>query len=211
MSDARDSSYPRSRMLVILGVRKESLEFQRGQKLTPTTVCGCRYYALRQDSGEELGVHIYGWCSLGRDIPRHRSFTVSDIEAMTFNTVDEAENFYAAYSVAVGFGIRKGDKDETVQTYTWLLSKFLVSMNGKMKKVVITDGDKVMRNAIRTVMPEARHRLCIWHIGQNANSHLKSAEKLKAFNRCIRKYQTVEQFDRLWQDMLDEFDLHNND
>nr|XP_011465881.1 PREDICTED: protein FAR1-RELATED SEQUENCE 5-like [Fragaria vesca subsp. vesca] len=60
-------------------------------------------------------------------------------------------------------------------------------------------------------MPEARHRLCIWHIGQNANGHLKSAEKLKAFNRCIRKYQTVEQFDRLWQDMLDEFDLHDND
>ncbi|KAL6137680.1 hypothetical protein ACLB2K_062969 [Fragaria x ananassa] len=77
--------------------------------------------------------------------------------------------------------------DETVETYTWLLRKFLDSMNGKMPKAIITDRDKVMRTAIQTVMPEARHRLCIWHIGQNANGHLKSAEKLKAFNREIMK------------------------
>ncbi|XP_004309848.1 PREDICTED: protein FAR1-RELATED SEQUENCE 5-like [Fragaria vesca subsp. vesca] len=101
--------------------------------------------------------------------------------------------------------------DETVETYTWLLRKFLDSMNGKMPKAVITDEDEAMHIEIRTVMPEARHRLCIWHIGQNANGHLKLAKKLKAFNRCIRKYQTVVQFDRLWQDMLDEFDLHDND
>ncbi|KAL6195590.1 hypothetical protein ACLB2K_031208 [Fragaria x ananassa] len=82
--------------------------------------------------------------------------------------------------------------DETVETYTWFLRKFLHLMNGKMPKAVITDEDEVMRTAIQTVMPKARHRLCIWHIGQNANGHLKSAEKLKAFNTCIRKYQTVE-------------------
>ncbi|KAL6195591.1 hypothetical protein ACLB2K_031209 [Fragaria x ananassa] len=44
---------------------------------------------------------------------RHGSFSVSDIEAMTFNTVDEAESLYAAYSVTVGFGIRKGDNGES--------------------------------------------------------------------------------------------------
>ncbi|KAL6219733.1 hypothetical protein ACLB2K_007492 [Fragaria x ananassa] len=46
-------------------------------------------------------------------IPRHGSFSVYDIEAMTFNTVVEVESFYAAYYVAVGFGIRKGDKGES--------------------------------------------------------------------------------------------------
>nr|XP_011465766.1 PREDICTED: protein FAR-RED IMPAIRED RESPONSE 1-like [Fragaria vesca subsp. vesca] len=91
--------------------------------------------------------------------------------------------------------------DETVETYTWLLRKFLDLMNGKMQKAVITDGDEAMRTAIQTMMLEARHRLCIWHIGQNANGHLKLTKKLKAFNRCIRKYQMVEQFDRLWQDI----------
>ncbi len=34
---------------------------QQGRKLTPTTVCGCRYCALGRDNGEELGVHISDW------------------------------------------------------------------------------------------------------------------------------------------------------
>nr|XP_011462177.1 PREDICTED: uncharacterized protein LOC105350884 [Fragaria vesca subsp. vesca] len=100
--------------------------------------------------------------------------------------------------------------DETEETYTWLLRTFLESMNGKMAKAVLTDSDEAMRKAIETVMPEARHRLCIWHIGKNAFTHLKSEEKLKAFNRCVRKNQTVEQFERLWQEMIDELDLHDD-
>ena len=59
-------------------------------------------------------------------VPRHGTFYVSDIEAMTFNTVDEAENFYVAYSVAVGFGIRKGDKGESnglIRRREWVYNK----------------------------------------------------------------------------------------
>ena len=68
--------------------------------------------------------------------------------------------------------------DETVETYTWLLRIFLESMNGKMPKAVLTDNDEAMRQAIETVMPEARHRLYIWHIAKNATSHLKTEKKL---------------------------------
>ncbi|XP_004301632.1 PREDICTED: protein FAR1-RELATED SEQUENCE 5-like [Fragaria vesca subsp. vesca] len=100
--------------------------------------------------------------------------------------------------------------DETEETYTWLLRTFLESMNGKMPKAVLTDSDEAMRKAIDTVMPKARHRICIWHIGKNAFTHLKSEEELKAFNRCVRKYQTVEQFERLWQEMIEELDLHDD-
>ncbi|KAL6195974.1 hypothetical protein ACLB2K_031591 [Fragaria x ananassa] len=88
--------------------------------------------------------------------------------------------------------------DETEETYTWLLRRFLESMNGKMLKAVLTDSDKAMHKAIQTMMLEARHCLCIWHIGKNAFTHLKSEEKLKAFYRCVRT-QTVEQFDRMFQ------------
>ena len=100
--------------------------------------------------------------------------------------------------------------NETEESYTWLLRVFLESMNGKMPKAVLTDSDESMRNAIQTVMPEVRHRLCIWHINKNANSHLKSEKANSAFKRCVRKYQTVEQFERLWQEMIDEHDLRDN-
>ncbi|KAK0571801.1 hypothetical protein LWI29_021804 [Acer saccharum] len=51
-----------------------------------------------------------------------------------------------------GFGLLG---DETVETYTWLLQTFLVAMHGKMPKSVVTDGDKAMHKAIKTVMPES--------------------------------------------------------
>ncbi|KAL6188162.1 hypothetical protein ACLB2K_039555 [Fragaria x ananassa] len=87
--------------------------------------------------------------------------------------------------------------NETEETYTWLLRTFLESMNRKMPKAVLTDSDEAMRKAIETVMPKARHHLCIWHIDKNAFTHLKSEEKLKAFNICVWKYQTIEQFERM--------------
>ncbi|KAK0575568.1 hypothetical protein LWI29_002890 [Acer saccharum] len=47
--------------------------------------------------------------------------------------------------------------DETVDTYTWLLWTFLVAMHSKKPKSVVTDGDKAMHKAIKTVMPESVH------------------------------------------------------
>ncbi|KAK0588459.1 hypothetical protein LWI29_001307 [Acer saccharum] len=56
-----------------------------------------------------------------------------------------------------GFGLLG---DETVDTYTWLLRTFLVAMHSKKLKLVVTDGDKAMHKAIKTVMPESVRRLC---------------------------------------------------
>ncbi|KAK0575930.1 hypothetical protein LWI29_009276 [Acer saccharum] len=60
-----------------------------------------------------------------------------------------------------GFGLLC---DETVDTYTWLLQTFLVAMHGQKPKSVVTDGDKAMHKAIKTVMPESVRRLCCWHL-----------------------------------------------
>ncbi|KAL6200399.1 hypothetical protein ACLB2K_030181 [Fragaria x ananassa] len=67
-------------------------------------------------SFEDVKVHV----------PKHGIFSVSDIEAMKFNTVDEAESFYNAYFMAVGFGIRKGDKGEfnaLIRRREWVCNK----------------------------------------------------------------------------------------
>ncbi|XP_024171478.1 protein FAR1-RELATED SEQUENCE 5-like [Rosa chinensis] len=99
--------------------------------------------------------------------------------------------------------------DETVETYTWLLRSFLDAMNGKMPTAVLTDRDEAMSSAIEDVMPQAKHCLCAWNLSRNANTNLKYDEKLKAFNRCMRKFQTVEQFEVMWHNMVEKFDLHN--
>ncbi|CAN0837554.1 Protein FAR1-RELATED SEQUENCE 12 [Linum grandiflorum] len=48
------------------------------------------------------------------------------------------------------------------------------AMGGKKPKVVVTDGDLAMLNAIKEVFPEAFHRRCAWHIRKNLKSlHFK--------------------------------------
>ncbi|KAL6194414.1 hypothetical protein ACLB2K_035498 [Fragaria x ananassa] len=53
------------------------------------------------------------------DVPGFGSLTIADVRALTFETVDEAERFYCAYSVAVGFGCRKDDKGESNGLIRW--------------------------------------------------------------------------------------------
>ncbi|XP_076903189.1 protein FAR1-RELATED SEQUENCE 5-like [Bidens hawaiensis] len=52
---------------------------------------------------------------------------------------------------------------ESIEPYSWLLKVFLDSF-GIAPKVVVTDQDLVMKRAISLVLPNSRHRLCMWHI-----------------------------------------------
>ena len=53
--------------------------------------------------------------------------------------------------------------DETMETYTWVLEMLMEAMDGKRPISVVTDGDRAMRQAIKRVIPNCRHRLCSWH------------------------------------------------
>jgi zinc finger SWIM domain-containing protein 3 len=54
--------------------------------------------------------------------------------------------------------------DETTNTYKWVLNMFSKAMYDKYPKVVVTDADKSMREAIRVVFPNSKHRICSWHL-----------------------------------------------
>jgi hypothetical protein len=56
-------------------------------------------------------------------------------------------------------------RDETAESYTWLLNCFLKTF-GKEPIMVVTDQDKSMDKAIKNVFKTAKHRLCMWHITQ---------------------------------------------
>ncbi|KAJ1401434.1 MULE transposase domain [Sesbania bispinosa] len=58
--------------------------------------------------------------------------------------------------------------DEKTEAYKRVLEAFLEAMFNKEPKVVVTDGDGAMREAIRSVFPGSIHRLCSWHLHQNA-------------------------------------------
>ncbi|XP_028094632.1 protein FAR1-RELATED SEQUENCE 5-like [Camellia sinensis] len=75
--------------------------------------------------------------------------------------------------------------NETIETYTWVLETFMEAMGNKAPVSVLTDGDKSMREAIRRVFPDARHRLCNWHLGKNAVSNVHISGFAHAFKQCM--------------------------
>ncbi|XP_022032971.1 protein FAR1-RELATED SEQUENCE 5-like [Helianthus annuus] len=63
-------------------------------------------------------------------------------------------------NVTLGAGLLAS---ESIESYKWLLQSFLDSF-GKQPKVVVTDQDPEMKQAIEVVFDKSRHRLCMWHI-----------------------------------------------
>nr|GEZ16974.1 protein FAR1-related sequence 5-like [Tanacetum cinerariifolium] len=53
--------------------------------------------------------------------------------------------------------------NETTKSNKWLLTCFLKAFNNQ-PRLVITDQDPAMKNAITSVFNELTHRLCMWHI-----------------------------------------------
>nr|KYP45199.1 Protein FAR-RED IMPAIRED RESPONSE 1 [Cajanus cajan] len=93
--------------------------------------------------------------------------------------------------------------DETIDTYKWVSKSFLEAMGNKHPKLVVIDGDVVMREAIKHVFPDTCHRPCAWHLHKNAflspSSDLtKSSPFLMDFKKAMYSDFTLEEFKDFW-------------
>ncbi|KAK4416826.1 protein FAR1-RELATED SEQUENCE 5 [Sesamum alatum] len=104
--------------------------------------------------------------------------------------------------------------DETTKSFYWLFNTFLESMGSKAPSSIFTDQDQAMANAIAGVFPNARHRLCLWHISKNAPSHLNSFNSSREFhsffNRCLYRCETKEEFEKTWEEMVNKFNAQDD-
>ncbi|XP_060202427.1 protein FAR1-RELATED SEQUENCE 5-like [Lycium barbarum] len=67
--------------------------------------------------------------------------------------------------------------DETSESFQWLFETFFKMMSGKKSKIIFTDQDAAISKAISLVMPKVHHRLCVWHMEQNATKYLNQIYK----------------------------------
>nr|XP_034576798.1 protein FAR1-RELATED SEQUENCE 5-like [Setaria viridis] len=105
--------------------------------------------------------------------------------------------------------------DKTAESFVWLFKTFLAIMSGKKPKTILTDEDAAMAKAIKLVLPESHHRICIWHMNQNACKHLSGVvEEYKKFNtdfqNCIYDQEDEEDFINAWNNLLDKYKLQEN-
>ncbi|CAN1182107.1 Protein FAR1-RELATED SEQUENCE 5 [Linum perenne] len=79
--------------------------------------------------------------------------------------------------------------DETITSFKWLFETFLTAIHGKQPKTILTYHSAAMAKAIEEVFTQTHHRLCVWHIYQNAAKHLShvfhsSNQFSKDFGSC---------------------------
>ncbi|XP_058217868.1 protein FAR-RED IMPAIRED RESPONSE 1-like isoform X2 [Rhododendron vialii] len=105
--------------------------------------------------------------------------------------------------------------DETKSSYSWVMRSWLRAMGKQSPKVILTDQDKDLKEAIAEVFPNARHRYCLCHIlskiPENLSYVLRQHENfMTKFNKCIFKSSIEEKFEKRWWKMVDGFNLKND-
>ncbi|XP_028108698.1 protein FAR1-RELATED SEQUENCE 5-like [Camellia sinensis] len=100
--------------------------------------------------------------------------------------------------------------DETIATYTWVLQKLLETMDNKRPVSVLIDGDMAMSEAIQKVFPNAKHRLCNWHMHRNAKRNVQVDEFEGHFKHLMDLDANEVVFEEAWSKMVRKYGLQNN-
>ncbi|CAN0899562.1 Protein FAR-RED IMPAIRED RESPONSE 1 [Linum grandiflorum] len=84
-------------------------------------------------------------------------------------------------------------------------------MGGKPPLTVITDQDGEMAKAIVKVIPEATHRLCLWHLARNGTSDTGNGAFIAGFNKLVEKDCEEDDFNRECNQLVATHGLEDND
>ncbi|XP_019151011.1 PREDICTED: protein FAR1-RELATED SEQUENCE 5-like [Ipomoea nil] len=104
--------------------------------------------------------------------------------------------------------------NERIESFVWLFKVFVRSMGGKHLQTIMTDQCAAMAAAIAQVFSNSNHRLCIWHIGDNSKTHIKSLRNkkgfLELFNFLLKYTDTEAEFEFYWTSVVSEWRSREN-
>ncbi|RYR29655.1 hypothetical protein Ahy_B01g054109 isoform B [Arachis hypogaea] len=86
-----------------------------------------------------------------------------------------------------------------------IFSRLMFAMKGKTPASIIIDGAMAIRNAVRDVFFEVRHRLCAWHLIQNATSNVENPSFTSKFKKIMLGDYEILVFKRKWVQLIEEF------
>ncbi|XP_021758958.1 protein FAR-RED IMPAIRED RESPONSE 1-like [Chenopodium quinoa] len=104
---------------------------------------------------------------------------------------------------------------EDSETFRWVFRQWLTCMGGKAPVGFLTDQAAAMRKPLAELMPNTRHRWCIWHILSKFPDKLG---KLPLYNEFKNKLKSVvyesfttEEFERSWTATVNQYNLESNE
>ncbi|XP_021837034.1 protein FAR1-RELATED SEQUENCE 5-like [Spinacia oleracea] len=97
---------------------------------------------------------------------------------------------------------------EDTESFVWVFEEWLKCM-GKPPKGILTDQDRAICSAIGKVFPGVPHRLCLWHMLQNASRNLGKLVDWKSIDTLIRTavhdMLDPDEFDEAWCLVMDRY------
>lgn len=105
--------------------------------------------------------------------------------------------------------------DESKEFFQWLFGTFKMAMNGRQPKTILTDRCSALSDAVAAAWPGTTHRFCVWQIYQSALVRLSQAFHGSRtlgcdFSRCLFDYEDEDEFLSAWREMLEKYDLKDN-
>lgn len=106
--------------------------------------------------------------------------------------------------------------DETLHTFLWLIQTWLVPMSGRAPRVILTEQNGALKQAVAAVLPDTRHCFSLWSALERIPEKLEYLSPwqdnfVSKFHKCIYRSWTEEQFERRWSKLLDRFTLREDE
>jgi zinc finger SWIM domain-containing protein 3 len=174
------------------------------------------YYALQLDAEEQI-TNIF-WAD-AQMIIDYKLFG----DVVSFDTTYRTNKEYRPLAMFVGFNHHREVVifgaallyDETIESFQWLFETFFESMSGKKPNTIFTNQDPAMANAISLVMPNTYHRLCTWHLIQNALKHIGHLFRAENgfrsdLHACFKVWEDEEELLIAWDAILHKYNVREN-
>ncbi|XP_020239386.1 protein FAR1-RELATED SEQUENCE 9 isoform X2 [Cajanus cajan] len=106
--------------------------------------------------------------------------------------------------------------DDSIESFNWLFRTFTNAMSGKKPKVILTEQEAVIIEAVNTVLPDTKHCTCVRQLYENTLKHLSHVVKdVKSFANDLRSSiydpKDEEEFTQAWEAMLEKYNLQQNE
>ncbi|KAM0931939.1 hypothetical protein ACQ4PT_000025 [Festuca glaucescens] len=105
--------------------------------------------------------------------------------------------------------------EETIEGFNWAYKEFVSLMGGKAPLTMLTNQCRAMEVAIGMTLPGTVHRWCKWHVFRKAKEELGGIFSKKtgfkdAFNNVVNEMLTIDEFEKAWGRLIEDFGLVEN-
>ncbi|XP_021721099.1 protein FAR1-RELATED SEQUENCE 5-like [Chenopodium quinoa] len=165
-------------------------------------------FFLKYTRDDHDGIDKMFWCD-GICQADYKAFG----KVIAFDTTYKVNAYQKPFVVVVGVNHHRKTvplgvaliANETTDTNIWVLEQLKEAGGNVAPYTIVTDGDKAMSLAIKTVFPHAHHRLCLWHLMRNIKGHTNK-RFCSGFMKCVDGARTPAEFEEAWEDLMKAYD-----